>query len=135
MRADALTVGLALLAVACTRHTAAEPATDLHEPSRLAWTVGDDVGGASPAGDAGGAGECNGGERTPLSGFAEQLELRDGKEKLGFASIPIGAREPRPIMIALHGGSERPERACSAWRGITEAYPFVVCPRGWGGNE
>ena len=38
-------------------------------------------------------------------------------------------------MIALHGGSEKPERTCPAWRGITEAYPFVICPRGWGGNE
>jgi len=32
----------------------------------------------------------------------------------------------------VHGGSEKPDRA---WRGITEAYPFVICPLGWGGNE
>jgi pimeloyl-ACP methyl ester carboxylesterase len=38
-------------------------------------------------------------------------------------------------MIALHGGSEKAEHACAAWREITEAYAFVVCPRGWGGNE
>jgi pimeloyl-ACP methyl ester carboxylesterase len=38
-------------------------------------------------------------------------------------------------MIALHGGSEEAEHACAAWREITEAYAFVVCPRGWGGDE
>ena len=38
-------------------------------------------------------------------------------------------------MIAIHGGSDRPERACAAWRHVTEAYAFVVCPRGFGGND
>jgi pimeloyl-ACP methyl ester carboxylesterase len=63
------------------------------------------------------------------------MELREGKEKLGFVSVPLGAREPRPILVALHGGSDRPERACPAWRVAAGAYPFVVCPHGWGGNE
>jgi pimeloyl-ACP methyl ester carboxylesterase len=71
----------------------------------------------------------------PLTGYTELLELLDGEDKLGFVSVPLGAREPRPIMIAIHGGSERPERACAAWRAITEAYAFVVCPRGFGGRE
>jgi pimeloyl-ACP methyl ester carboxylesterase len=82
---------------------------------------------AAAGGDAGG--------RAPLGGFPEQLELLDGTEKLGVVSVPLGAREPRPIMVALHGGSDKPERACPAWRSITDAYPFVICPRGWGGNE
>jgi pimeloyl-ACP methyl ester carboxylesterase len=81
------------------------------------------------------AGASDADARAPLDGFPEQLVLRDGDDKVGVVSLPLGAREPRPIMIALHGGSERPEHACRAWRGITEAYPFVVCPRGWGGNE
>lgn len=72
-----------------------------------------------------------------LAGYPELLELRsdDGKEKLGFVSVPLGAQEPRPIMVALHGGSDRPELACPAWRLAVDAYAFVVCPRGWGGNE
>src|SRR5205823_3218638 len=86
---------------------------------------------ASAAGDA--ATDVD--ARAPLAGYPELLELTDGTEKLGFVSVPLGTREPRPIMIAIHGGSERPERACSAWRGVTEAYPFVVCPRGFGGKE
>src|SRR4051794_30632555 len=57
-------------------------------------------------------------ERAPLAGYPWQIELTDplageadaGKKntRLGFVSIPLGAREPRPIMIALHGGSDRP---------------------------
>jgi pimeloyl-ACP methyl ester carboxylesterase len=39
-------------------------------------------------------------------------------------------------MIALHGGSETPNlpSVCPAWQAMTEGYPFVVCPRGFGGN-
>jgi len=39
------------------------------------------------------------------------------------------------MMIALHGGSEKPDVACDAWRLVVEDYAFVVCPRGFGGNE
>ena len=52
-----------------------------------------------------------------------------------MVSVPLGAHAPRPIMIALHGGSDRPEWACNAWRGITGAYPVLVCPHGVGTNE
>lgn len=54
--------------------------------------------------------------------------------RLGVASIPVGAREPRPVVVALHGGSDRPEWACSAWRGVTNGHAFVVCPRGIGAD-
>jgi hypothetical protein len=76
-----------------------------------------------------------GDDRDALADFPELYELREGSERLGFVSVPVGAREPRPIIVALHGGSDRPERACPAWRIASDAYPFVVCPRGWGGNE
>ena len=45
-------------------------------------------------------------------------------------AVPIGATEPRPIVIALHGAADRPEWACGAWRGIAGPRPFVLCPRG-----
>ena len=129
MRAHVTPVGLALLALACTRHAPAERANELRDASP-----------ASPApiaaaadGDAGDSGDAA--KRAPLAGFSEQVELfDDDKQKLGFVSVPLGASASRPIMIAIHGGSEKPERACAAWRGVTEAYPFVVCPRGFGGN-
>jgi pimeloyl-ACP methyl ester carboxylesterase len=129
-------VGVGLLALACTRHTPPERATESHDASPPAVARVDPSRGDAGA-DANGAGAngANDDTRAPLSGFPEQLELFDGKEKLGFVSAPLGAREARPIMIAIHGGSEKPERACSAWRGVTEAYPFVVCPRGFGGRE
>ena len=133
-----LKVELVLFAVACAPHAPAERVTPpgdrlppplvVRDASRA--SDGSDVQDAPDAGVAGDAGE-----RAPLGGFPEELELLDGKDKVGVVSVPLGAREPRPIMIVLHGGSEKPERACPAWRGITEAYPFVICPRGWGGNE
>ena len=119
MRARVATFGLVVSAIACTRHTpaerAAEPVTD------AAAAAAPDASVTAP--------------RAPLGGYPEQVALTFGKEPLGFVSVPLGAREPRPVMIAIHGGSERPERACAAWRVITDAYPFIVCPRGWGGNE
>jgi hypothetical protein len=68
----------------------------------------------------------------PLTGFGPAL-----------AAVPLGAREPRPIVIALHGGFDRPEWACGTWTGIVEARAFVLCPRGakkkdrygWGSSE
>lgn len=52
----------------------------------------------------------------------------------GFGSaklaVPVGARQPRPIVIALHGSADRPEWACGAYRGIVGGKPFVLCPRG-----
>jgi predicted esterase len=62
--------------------------------------------------------------------WLEALELDD--EKLGPASVsvPVGATEPRPVVVALHGHGDRPEWACGEWRGVTHAHPFVLCPHG-----
>lgn len=129
-----MAIGLGLFAGACAPPARVERATPLGHwpPPTLAVSAARHAS-LQDAPDAGAAADA--GARAPLAGFPEQLELRDGEEKVGVVSVPLGAREPRPIMIALHGGSETPERACPAWRGITEAYPFVICPRGWGGNE
>jgi pimeloyl-ACP methyl ester carboxylesterase len=76
------------------------------------------------------------GEPDVLARFPELMELRDDDgERLGFVSVPLGSHEPRPIVVAQHGGSDRPERACPAWRVAAGGFPFVVCPRGWGGDE
>ena len=45
-------------------------------------------------------------------------------------AVPLGATEPRQVVIALHGAADRPEWACGAWRGIAGPRPFVLCPRG-----
>lgn len=67
-----------------------------------------------------------------LEGFPPQILLEG---RAGVVSVPLGAHEPRPLMVALHGGSDRPEWACNAWRGITAAYAVLVCPHGVGTNE
>jgi dienelactone hydrolase len=110
-----------LVAGACAREAAVErPGLDVHDAAAPVATV---------------AIVDSGDERDALAGFPELMDLREGSEMLGVVSVPLGAREPRPIMVALHGGSDRPERACPAWRIAAEAYPFVVCPHGWGGDE
>jgi hypothetical protein len=124
---------LAALVVACSRHSPApDPVVNARDASPATSTDARATPDASAA-------------REPLAGFPWQIDLSDppdagadggGKTtKLGCVSVPLGAREPRPIMIALHGGSDRPEWACGAWRGITGAYPFLVCPHGVGSNE
>lgn len=57
--------------------------------------------------------------KLPLEGFGDAA-----------VSVPLGAREPRSIVIGVHGRGDRPEWACGEWRGITEAHPFILCPHG-----
>jgi hypothetical protein len=45
-------------------------------------------------------------------------------------AVPLGAKAPRSVVIALHGSADRPEWACSALRSIAGPAPFVLCPRG-----
>ncbi|MBX3191084.1 MAG: hypothetical protein KF819_29070 [Labilithrix sp.] len=113
---------IALAVAACSRHAPQQRGADIRDAAP-------DVGALDAGADAGDE------SRAPLGGVPWQIDLLDGKVKLGVVSVPLGATEPRPIMIALHGGSDRPEWACGAWRGITGAHPFIVCPRGVGGNE
>ena len=60
--------------------------------------------------------------------WLERLDLPGGDR--AFVSVPLGATEPRPVLVAVHGAGDRPEWACGGWRGITDAYPFIVCPDG-----
>ena len=55
----------------------------------------------------------------PVQGFRDAV-----------VSVPIGATDPRPIVVALHGNFDRPEWQCDVMREITEGFPFVLCPRG-----
>lgn len=60
--------------------------------------------------------------------WIEKIPLADG----GFAYVtpPRGATEPRPIVVAAHGAVDDPGLMCSAWRLVTDVFPFVVCPAG-----
>lgn len=106
-----------VVVAACARPATRDPVTPPAPPPAAGIVVEADV------------------EREPIAGYPEILELRDGAARLGVVSVPLGARDPRPIMVALHGGSDRPELACKGWRIAADAYPFIVCPHGWGGDE
>jgi len=47
-----------------------------------------------------------------------------------IVSLPLGARDPRPIVLATHGNYDTPEWQCEVWRGIVLNDAFVLCPRG-----
>jgi predicted esterase len=60
--------------------------------------------------------------------WLEPLDLGDGDAAV--VSVPLGAVEPRPLVVAIHGAHDRPEWACGGWRLGFDVYPFIVCPRG-----
>lgn len=45
-------------------------------------------------------------------------------------AVPIGARRPKPVVLALHGNFDRPEWQCSVFGPIVASRAFVLCPRG-----
>jgi predicted esterase len=98
--------------------------------SRLPWTA---VVVATWLGLAPDARVADGAETLPLPpltnvGWLEPLSLPDGN--LAYVTPPVGAREPRPVVVAVHGAGDRAEWACGGWRIATGNYAFVVCPQG-----
>jgi predicted esterase len=55
----------------------------------------------------------------PVSGFGDAV-----------VSLPLGTRDPRPIVLATHGNYDTPEWQCQVWRDIVANDAFVLCPRG-----
>ncbi len=66
----------------------------------------------------------------PLEGesWLEQIPLEGGS--LAFVALPLGTREPRPVVVGVHGAGDRPDWSCSEWRATTAGHAWVVCPRG-----
>jgi len=60
--------------------------------------------------------------------WLEALPMPPGRA--AFVSVPLGATGPRPVMIGMHGAEDRPEWACGGYRAATDAFPFIICPRG-----
>jgi pimeloyl-ACP methyl ester carboxylesterase len=87
---------------------------------------------AMPAGATDAGATDAGAPLPPLHAAGWLVELRDGERIDGYVSVPEGARERRPLVVALHGGGDRPEWACGEWRGVMNGYAFIVCPRGPG---
>ena len=107
-------VVLALFVSAC-RSPSVGPASG--EADAVAGTAGDgDASGMPPS-------------RSPLAAeWMERIDLPSGG--VTYVAPPVGSIEPRPIVVAVHGASDDPGLVCSAWRLITDVYPFVVCPGG-----
>ena len=59
--------------------------------------------------------------------WIERLDSADGRAA-GFVDPPTGARERRPVVVAMHGALSRPDWMCAETRASVGAYPFVVCP-------
>ncbi len=68
-------------------------------------------------------------EPTALTGpDTAELEIADGNPAV--VSLPIGARDKRPVAVATHGAGGRAEPHCRYWRALLGPRPFIVCPRG-----
>lgn len=46
------------------------------------------------------------------------------------ASLPVGARERRPVVVGIHGSRDRHDATCARWRRTFAGWAFVVCPQG-----
>jgi len=64
----------------------------------------------------------------PMPGFFEPLTVPGHPD--AWLSLPTGATTRRPVVVVVHGAGDRPDWQCGGWRHATDAYPFVVCPKG-----
>ncbi|HET9952992.1 MAG TPA: hypothetical protein VFQ61_00740 [Polyangiaceae bacterium] len=67
------------------------------------------------------------GHLPPLSGATWLMNLEPSGARV---SVPLGATEARPIVIALHGSHDRPEWTCGSYRHASGNRAFVLCPAG-----
>jgi pimeloyl-ACP methyl ester carboxylesterase len=54
----------------------------------------------------------------------------DPRAETAYASIPVGARDRRPIVVGVHGAGDRADWACAEWKAVVADWAFVVCPQG-----
>ena len=60
--------------------------------------------------------------------WTTQLPVKDfGPATL---ALPLGATEPRPIVVVLHGARDRAEWQCGSFRGVLGGHVFILCPQG-----
>lgn len=77
-------------------------------------------------------------------GLPWMVRLSDDPKIQDMATLPLGAAEQRPVVVAVHGAGDRPDWACGGWRIGVESFAFVACPMGlamggsrygWGGTR
>jgi hypothetical protein len=67
----------------------------------------------------------------PLEAATPFVDLEVAGHEPAIVSLPLGASEPRPLVVAAHGAGDRPEHPCAFWRNIVGDRAFVLCPRGY----
>src|SRR5688572_22449372 len=56
---------------------------------------------------------------------SEWLVRLDVDGRVAFVAPPVAAREPRPVIFAVHGAADRAEWACGGWRLASGGRAFV----------
>ena len=88
----------------------------------------EDAGIEAGGGDGGEAGSAAALPPLRDASWVERITLDDGSE--AFVAVPLGATQPRPVVVGVHGAGDRPDWSCSEWRATTGGHAWVVCPRG-----
>lgn len=131
IRRAVLPTAFAVIIVACrsmqsgpqhTQSTAAQPTASVPSDRADAEAKSTEAGPDAPA-DASPALE-------PLTAQGELVPLPVDGFRDSIVSVPLGATERRPVLVALHGNYDRPEWQCEVWRGLVGGNVFVLCPRG-----
>lgn len=66
----------------------------------------------------------------PLSAERPVIDLPVDGHASAIVSLPLGARAPRPVLVAAHGRDDVAEPLCATWRDVVGDRGFVLCPRG-----
>jgi predicted esterase len=61
---------------------------------------------------------------------AAWLERLGSGEHEIVVTPPVGTREPRPLVVGVHGAGDRPEWSCGGWRLGAQVSAFIACPHG-----
>jgi len=69
-------------------------------------------------------------ELPPLQEKSWLVDLEVPGFQAARVALPLGARAPRPLAVALHGEADRPEWACGSYRSAVGSRAFVLCPAG-----
>lgn len=125
---------LALLAASC-RCPRDAPPPEARAPARPAAPAAPRVAppdaAADPTPDAASDAQPDAPPRlAPLAAEQALVPLDVEGFREAVVSVPLGATEPRPVMVALHGNFDRPGWQCQVWREIVGNHPFILCPRG-----
>jgi hypothetical protein len=83
-----------------------------------------------PAASVGAADSQGSAEPPPLESAPSITALAVPGFSDAVVSVPLGARSPRPVLIATHGLWDFPEGLCDNWRWIIGNRAWVLCPRG-----